>query len=162
MKLPIWPFYPMMLLFAPKKAVLRNLLFIVTPLLLMSPSCDDDVSVSQEECIEIPVAEQICDPSVEARKTVDIYENERGEIRILKFITGSQLAIAPERISPHMSMSVIQVCNFPVPDTLQYFSDGDKIVFSGLMKEVSPLENIYGNPIILTCVQMREKKSAQD
>ena len=61
-----------------------------------------------------------------------------------------------------MSMSVIQVCNFPVPDTLQYFSDGDKIIFSELMKEILPLENIFGNPVILTCIQIREKKPARN
>ena len=128
------------------------------PLLIMSHSCDDDTaSVSQinEEYMEIPVTEEVCATFIEDRRTVDTYKGEPGEIRVLQHSDGPQLVIAPERISPYMSTEVIQVCNIPVPDTLQYFNDGDKIIFSGILKEIYPTENMPGNHFVLTSIRIR-------
>ena len=77
---------------------LRNVLFLAMPLLIMSHSCDDDVADAAQidgEYTEIPVTEEACDPSIEDRETVDIYENERGEIRVLQHSEGPHMVIAP-------------------------------------------------------------------
>ena len=164
MKLTIWPFYPTVLLFAPKKAVLRNLLFIATPLLLMSPSCDDDVATAQisDEYVDIPLTESVCDSLVEKRKTVDRYEDEAGGVQVIEDGAGVRWAfIAPDRMSKYMYTGTIQACN--LPDSLALtLTERDRIIFSGILKEVYPTENMPGNPFKLSSLRVKFDKTLRD
>ena len=131
--------------------------FLAAFILLATPACQDEVANAQRSdrsFQEIPVSDDDCDPWVEERKTVDIYENERGVMKQLLSI--NQLFLAPERMSKYMYSDVVQVCNWP-DSILSELSEGDEIMFSGELKEVYPTENMPGNPFKLTALKVKVK-----
>lgn len=129
-------------------------------ILLAAPACQDEVANAQRSdhsFQEIAVSDDDCHPWVEERKTVDVYENERGVMKQLLSI--NQLFLAPERMSKYMYSDVVQVCNWP-DSILSELSEGDTIVFSGELKEVYPTENMPGNPFKLTRLKVKIKRDS--
>ena len=136
--------------------------FLAAFILLATPACQDEVANAQRSdrsFQEIPVSDDDCDPWVEERKTVDIYENERGVLKQLPIgRNDSQLFLAPERLGKSVT-DVVQVCNWP-DSILSKLSEGDEVLFSGELKEVYPTENVIGNPFKLTILKLEIKRDS--
>ena len=141
-----------------KKAALYNLLTIGIAFLTMSQGCDDsaaDMDVySNGEYIQVPIGLTECDSLIEMRRTMDTYRNEQGELQLLEVgFDEWQMVLAPERMSKYMYSGVVQVCN--LPDTLASSQfDGRKVIFSGILKEIYPTENMPGGFFRLTSIQV--------
>ena len=124
-------------------------------------SCEDrSVSSSARisaEFVSVPVSQTVCDSSVENRATVYTYEDDRGELRVINVGRDEWIiVIAPERTGNQMFSGTIQVCN--LPDTLMNRSfDGAEVIFSGIVKEVYPTENMPGNISVVSSVFVRKQ-----
>ena len=131
-------------------------------ILLAAPACQDEVANSASgDYWEIELNDSTCPPSLdEDRKTLVFYKNEPGEIRIMQFSHGPQKVIAPERIGQYMISDIVQTCNYPVPEGMEKLNDGDKIYFSGELKEAYPTENILGNFFKLTMLKVKIKRDS--
>jgi len=95
------------------------------------------------------------------RKTVNVYDNEPGEIKIIQFSTRTLIAIAPERVGQHMISDIVQMGNSLVPDGIEKLKDGDKIYFSGELKEAYTTENMPGNFFKLTTLKAKVQGNVQ-
>lgn len=140
-----------------------HITFLAAFILLAAPACQDEVAnPASGGYWEIELDDSTCPPSLDDdRKTVDTYDNEPGEIRVMQLSHGSPTTvIAPERISQYMISDVIAICNMPVPDRIEKLKDGDKILFSGELKESYPTENILGNPFKLTALKVKVKRDS--
>ncbi len=138
-------------------------LLALIPFLITLYGCSEDVSDAQqidENYANISLSEADCDPLIEKRKTVDRYKNEQGELQLVEVgMDEWQVVIVPKRFSKYMYSGTFQVCN--LPDTLtDEASNKREVIFSGLLKEVYPTENMLGSPFKLTSIKVKTTKGS--